>query len=114
MDKAGCCSKFWDLLSLNVNQTESTIETVKDNILLQVYDPTFDAFIDMTDYEELPDNAKLKLEVINISFGAIGGNAVLKEYIKPSSNMLQDSITAGIDDSKKSLRLIWANIISVQ
>ena len=75
---------FLDVLSPNGNETETAFEKVKDGILLQVYDQSFDAFVDMTDAEVLPENAKLKLEVISNRYEGTGGKALLKEHAKTS------------------------------
>ena len=83
---------FFDLLSSNGNQAEATFEKVKDSIFLQVYDQTFDAFVDMTDDEVLPENAKLKLDVINNHYEGAGEKAVLKEYTKTSSVSLIENL----------------------
>ena len=80
---------FLDLLSPSESQAEATYKKVKDGILLQVYDQTFDAFVDMTGDEFLPDNAKFRLEVISNQHDGTGGNALLKECIKTSSVSLR-------------------------
>ena len=78
--KLAVVENFLDLLSPNGKQAEATFEKVKDGILLQVYDQTYDAFVDMTNDEVLPENANLKLEVINNCHEGTGGKALLKEY----------------------------------
>ena len=83
---------FLDLLSSNGNQAEATFEKVKDSIFLQAYDQTFDAFVDMTDDEALPENAKLKLDVITNHYEGTGEKAVLKEYTKTSTVSLVENL----------------------
>ena len=60
--KVTAVKKFKDVFFSDGQEEASVLETMKDNLLFQVYYPSHGEFIDLTDDMILPDKAKLRIQ----------------------------------------------------